>query len=206
MDPKIGVRFDGSQGLAFVAGEDRTISVAIYDQNVGQPINLTGGAVFVNFPRSGGGTVKRTSAALPIAASAVTTGSPGAIVLNDHGLVTNDAVTFAVVSGGLPAPLAGATTYLVSVIDNNTFSVTDNTGAAINLTTAGTGTFTVSNGSDISLTTPTAGLVTLTLRYTVTNAIEAGLGQTFEVGYTIGGKTRIQCLPGLLDVTAQPDP
>lgn len=204
LDPKVAVRFDGDSGMSFVAGEDRSISVAYYDARSGQPIDLSGASVYVEFARAGGGVVRRTSGPITIVSSSVTPGAPGAFGATKHGLVTGDPVALTVVSGALPTPLQAATTYLVNYIDKDRFSLADTSGNPLTVLSAGTGSFALSNGSDFAVSQATAGLCSLVLRAAVTNALETGLGQNFEVGYSLAGKTRIVALEGLLDVYSQP--
>lgn len=62
-----------------------------------------------------------------------------------HGLATGDMVTFLIVSGGLPAPLAAATNYFAVVLTADTFQLAANYavaiygGTPIDLTTVGSG-------------------------------------------------------------------
>jgi hypothetical protein len=62
-----------------------------------------------------------------------------------HGLTTGDIVTFLIVSGGLPSPLAAATNYFAIVLTADTFQLATTygnavyAGTAIDLTTTGSG-------------------------------------------------------------------
>ena len=206
LDAKPRILFDGDCGMSFTQGEDRTIDVTFVDRISGEPINLTGAGVFVNFPRSGGGTIKRTSAPLPISATFVTPGSPGSISYLGHRLVTGDPVTLTLTSGALPSPLAAATPYLVQEIDPDTFTLLGSDGSTITILTQGTGSFSLANASDLTITNAASGIATLVLRSEVTLAIDAGLGQAFQAGYILSGKIRIVPIIGVLDVYAQPDP
>lgn len=74
----------------------------------------------------------------------ISNASPGVVTWTAHGLVANTQVYFTT-SGGLPAPLVAGTIYYVvgSSIAANTFTVSATAnGAAINTTTAGSGTHT----------------------------------------------------------------
>lgn len=202
MDPSIAVTFDGQAGLSFVQGEDRLFGLAFVNRADGAPINLSSSTVGVSFPRAGGGDVKRSSGALALTASMVTPAT--GIAYPDHGLVDGDPVTFA--GASLPAPLVAATPYLVRVIDNDTFALSDAAGTSITLTTAGSGAFTMTNSSDVTITSAPGGTAALSLRSAVTSAISAGLALDFQVSLTLSGKLRIVVVKDALDVTAQSNP
>ncbi len=66
------------------------------------------------------------------------------ITLTGHGLTTDFKITFSNVGGGLPAPLTARTVYYVRVVDADTIEVSLTAGgAAIDITTQGTGTHTL---------------------------------------------------------------
>ena len=70
--------------------------------------------------------------------------SPGVVTWNAHGLANGTAVTLST-TGSLPAPLVPGTIYFVVGAAANTFQLAATVGgAAINTTTAGTGTHTAS--------------------------------------------------------------
>lgn len=208
MDSNIKILFDGKEVLYFVQGEDRTVQVVAIDMNTGLPINLTGGVFGINFPLQGGGSIKRTTLGPLIQSSDVVIPSGmvpnGYIKLTDHGLVTGDPIQAAVVSGGLPAPLAASTNYLVRTIDNNSFYITDTAGVIISLTTQGTGSFNLVNSNDIQIATGDLGKVTLNLRAPVSQVVNAYCAQDFQVLIDLSSELRIKVLKNLLDCVFQP--
>lgn len=199
MDPNISVLFDGRPGLRFVQGEDRLFSLTFGDKNTGAPLDLTGGTVDVTLPGVGTYPVKRSSGALALSASMIATPATG-IVYPVHGLVTGDPVTFA--GSALPAPLVAGTPYLVKVVDDNIFKVTDALGVDVPLTSSGTGAFTMSNAADVTIPNPSAGLVALSLRSAVTASVAAGTAQSLVVGVRLSGKLRLVVIKNGLDVTS----
>lgn len=206
-DPVPGVKFDGNLALTFNQGEDRTILITVFDQNTGIPINLTGGVVGLNLPLQGGGSIKRTSGIVSVPYSGVTIAPASTITLADHGFVSGDPIQVAAQGGGsLPSGLMPSTDYLISVIDVNTFQITDTSGNIIALTTQGTVGFTIQNSNDLQIVSGDLGQATLNLRADVSAEVNAALAQTFQFEYVLSGKTRIVVIPYQLDVTAQPVP
>jgi hypothetical protein len=81
----------------------------------------------------------------------ISNASPGVVTLASHGLRLNDAVHFTT-TGALPSPLAVATVYYVTStsLAANTFTVSATiNGAAINTTTAGSGTHTLHSAMSV---------------------------------------------------------
>lgn len=207
MDIRVGVSFDGNDGIAFTQGEDRTILIAVYDADTLLPVNLTGGVIGINFPRQGGGSIKRTNGSVIASAQNVNLNPANTVVITDHGLVTGDVVQVAPIGGGtLPAGLAISTNYTIAVVDNNTIGFLTSLGVVVDLTTQGIGTFSLTDAADLVLTTPASGLATLNLRAAVSEDVQPCENQAFQVEYTVSGKTRIAVVKGTLDVQSQPDP
>lgn len=206
MNPKIF--FDAQSVLKFNQGEDRQINVTLIDLNTNLPINLTGAQFGINFPLQNGGSIKRSTLGPLIESSDVVVpgGSVpnGYIKLPDHGLVTGDPIQLEVVSGGLPAPLAISTNYLVKTIDLDSFYITDSAGSVISLTSQGTGSFNLVNSNDIQIVSGDLGQVTLNIRAAVSQVVNAAIAQDFQADYILSGKIRILILKNALDVQNQP--
>lgn len=195
--------FNGLPCLAFVQGEDRSITVALRDLNGGAPIDLTAARLTFSFQQLGGGTVRRMSGPLVLPASASAAGQP--FLVASHGLVTGDPVTFTS-TGTLPVPLDTVTTYTVEVVDVNTFTLLDGAGAPVAITAAAVGPFAL-QGQDVTVTAPsTSGLCQLALRAPVTMAIQDGLAQSFQIGLQANNQTRIIIERHELDVYPQVAP
>lgn len=206
VDQNLLVLFDGEPELDFVQGEDRELNMLIRDSRTGLPIDLTGAIVGVNLPRQDGGSIKRTTLG-PLVLSTeivIPAHDPGYVQLPDHGLVTGDPVTLVVVTGSLPSPLAPSTSYLVKVIDLDSFYITDLNGNVIPLTSQGSGSFNLVNANDVQIETGDLGKVIFALRSPVTQLVNAAIAQDFQVEFTIAGKIRIAVLKNLLDVDQQP--
>lgn len=207
MDIQVGVLFDNNPGIQLTQGEDRTIVMTLFSQGYSTPVNLTGAVVGANFPYQGGGNIKRTSGLVAVPTVGVNPNTANSVTLNDHGFVTGDPVTVAAIgSGVLPAGLAPATPYTISVIDLNTFQFLDATGAVVTMTSKGSGSFSIFNANDVVISNASLGQVTLSLRAAMTLFMNAALAQNFQVEFTVGGKTRISVLNALLDVLNQPEP
>lgn len=206
-DANLSVNFDGECDLVFVQGEDRTILVGLTNLTPLLPQNLTGATVGINLPRQGGGSIKRTTGTTEVLAANVAITPGNVCTLVDHGLVTGDPVTLTAAPGGtLPGGLAPATQYLIKVLDNNTFQITDTSGNVIALTTQGTVGFLITNSVDVTLNSGDLGQFTFNLRALVSAAVNAQLAQTCQVQYTLSSKTRIALVENLLDVYVQPVP
>lgn len=207
MKQGIRVLFNANAVLKFVQGEDRQIDITLRDLDSELPVNLTGAQVGVNFPLQGGGSVKRSTLGPTIVSGEVVvpnSSSPGYINLKDHGLVTGDPVELVIISGGLPAPLAVATNYLIQVIDTDNFYVCNSSGVVIPLTTQGSGSFNLVNSTDLSVPSGDLGQISLNLRAAVSEVVNVGYAQDFQLQYTIGGEMRILVLKDVLDCILQP--
>ena len=66
--------------------------------------------------------------------------SPAVVTLTNHGFLENDAIYFVVNSGQISAEIKTNTTYYVSVIDSDTFSIKDEDGITMNSTGSQTAT------------------------------------------------------------------
>jgi hypothetical protein len=82
-----------------------------------------------------------------VATVTISFASPGVVTKASHGFAANDPVVFSNSGGGLPAEIVAGTTYFVkTVLDANTFTISATAGgAAINTTSAGTGTHSVTH-------------------------------------------------------------
>jgi hypothetical protein len=202
MDPTIGVTFDGQPRISLVQGEDRTIQLEFRDVVKQLPINLTGGYVTMRLPSQGDAPILRSS--LPQVIPTAQVSVPNDTITSiSHGFVTGDPVTVTT-SGTFPAPLAVSTNYLVQVVDDDTFQLSDVSGSLINITSQGTGAVLVLC-PDITVDTGDQGTASVTLRALVTAALEPDEGQSFMVGINIGGKQRYVIVSNELDVAAAED-
>ena len=211
MNVNLGVSFDGQPGLSFAQGEDRKIIIRFFNKYTGDPIDITGFQIGVNFPQYLGGTVKRYSGGISFNTTGVTLtpAMPTLFTLVNHGLVTGDTLRFATQSGGssLPTGLLAATNYLVVVTDVNNFTLTDTSANPIICTTVGVGIIQFTLQGDVVITNATLGQTTLTLRNAVSQVIENMYGQDFQAYWVDATNLiRILSLQGLLDVITQPDP
>lgn len=118
----------------------------------------------------------------------ISNASPGVVTLNAHGLTVGDPVMFAT-TGALPAGLTAGVVYFVKTVPNaNTFTVSATPeGAAINTSSAGTGTHTlVQHGSHLLAETGT--LPTGVTEGQDYHVLAAGLtADTFRFSATSGG-------------------
>ena len=205
----LAAKFNNCDQMVFVQGVNLTFSCVLFNPISAQPKDLTGAIIGMNFPRQGGGVIKRTNGPVAIPSAAVIIpqgGPPGYILLPDHGLVTGDKGELST-SGVLPSPLATLTDYLVLVIDNNSFYFTDLNGAIIDITDQGSGGFAFTNSIDLTLGTAVLGQFNLLLRAPVSLDTNAALAQDFQVSITdSSGVTQILVIQNALDVYAQPNP
>jgi hypothetical protein len=202
-DADLKVTFgSNAQKLSFVQGEDRTVPLVVQDKMTGEPVDLTACNLQVCLPRIGGGTVRRVSGTETT--TAVQASSP--LKLVSHGLATGDVVAVSVVPGGtLPTGLT-AGSYVVRVVDNDTFALQQSGVDAI-VTAAGVGTLVLTNSADLVIDAATLGHAVLTLSAAVTAAVRDGMAQDMQVNIVAAsGKRRIAVLKDVLDVWAQPEP
>jgi hypothetical protein len=88
-----------------------------------------------------------------VATVTISLASPGVVTYNSHGFAANEPVVFSNSGGALPPEITAGTVYYVkTVLDANTFTISATAGgAAINTTSAGTGTHSVTaHYSDLS--------------------------------------------------------
>lgn len=199
--------------LIFVQGDKRLFNGILFSKSLAQPADLTSAILSLNFPRQGGGTVKRTNGTVPVLSSQVVVSppadEPGQIVLPDNGLVDGDVVQLTAMGGGtLPSPLMPSTNYTILNIDLNVFNFIDSSGNPVVITDQGTVGFTMLNANDIQLgENPLLGQFIFNLRSPVAAAINAALAQTFQIGWQdASGNFLNVIVQNLLDVYAQPAP
>jgi hypothetical protein len=211
MEAKLAVKFDNSEILSFVQGEDRKFQISFTDEITGKPIDLNlAKQIQVNLPRLGGGTVKRmmTGFLVPSASLTILT---GLISYTDHGLVEDEIIRVST-TGTLPSGYLPATNYKISYIDENTFGLKDaTTGILIKPSTQGSGGFTVTQQSSISIVAlvdnAVLGEATLFVPAVVSSKTQDALAQNFQAQYVDStDNLRIAVLTGKLDVTPQPTP
>lgn len=196
--------FDGRPKIDFTRGEDRVVLVSVIDAIVGLAIDLTGTSVSLSMPAIDGGIVARSM--LPVFVDATTVSQPATPTLwaaRGHSLAQGDAIQITVPGGStLPTGLVQGTTYLVQRLTPNTFGLTTASPviAPVIITTPGIGTFGISVPGAVTLTNPVAGQLTVTLPSNVTLSVLAGLGQSIELTYLLGGKRRIAVSENLMDV------
>lgn len=207
MEADLFIRFGTHPTYAFVQGEDRTLDVVVYERGQGGIYNLTGAAVTLHLPRDGGGSLKRSSTPVRVAASQVAFAtSPGQVNLPEHGLATGDAFTVVAQGGGtLPAGLAISTNYKAHVIDDGAFSIQTSAGADVVLTSAGTLGFDMTLADTIT-NNGTAGTLAFPLSAAFTAAVRAGAAQDLQVAIVLAGKRRVAQAHGALDVYNPIDP
>ncbi|HVW78510.1 MAG TPA: hypothetical protein VHB45_12915 [Alloacidobacterium sp.] len=135
-------------GFAFVKatknnGAARLIS---FVYNATQTMVIELGDSYIRFHTQGATLLYDANqrAFIPTATVTVSVASPCVVTWANHGLEAGDTVGFSISSGGsLPTGIAAAIAYQVQVIDANTFHILDPvSGAAINVTAAGSGTIT----------------------------------------------------------------
>lgn len=215
MTQELAVKFDSCDQLTFVQGDMRTVSCVLYNPKTSLLGNLAAGAILsFNFPRQGGGSIKRTTGPTQVTPVQVIipAGNPGYIGLPDNGLVSGDIVQVAANAGGtLPSPLAPSTNYQVLTIDLDSFYLCDaTTGAIIALTTQGTKGFSYTQqgtGIVIENQTTNPGQFTLGLQTYWSQLVNAALAQTPQLIYTDpSGNVEIIRIVNLMDVYAQPVP
>lgn len=91
--------------------------------------------------RTTGWKISNTTGTLTFTMTFTADSSNETITLSNHGFSDGDKIKVANSGGALPAPLAAGTTYFVRDVTTNTFKLAATLGgAAINLTTNGTGT------------------------------------------------------------------
>lgn len=204
MDADIKVCFDGQDGLSFIQGEDRTVTLCFTDRHTGMPVDLSGGYVSLILPRLDGTDIVRTSQAYALTSALVSLSpAPGVITFPNHGLVTGDSLVFT--GASLPAPLVAATSYRAKVLDSNTLSLTDGSGNPITLTSVGSGSFSFTAAYTAINAVPQTGCALVTLTSAATSQVAAGRAQSVEVDLLAGGQHRSCVLAGALDVTPRLD-
>ena len=143
--------YDAEINLAILEA-DEEVAISGYFQSVND--SLANPFVVTSIPLSDRdnvpwhhGTIKAvevSKATLNLTSASINTTSD-VITSVAHGLTTGDIVTFLIVSGGLPAPLAAATNYFAIVLTADTFQLATTyanavyAAAAIDLTTTGSG-------------------------------------------------------------------
>lgn len=98
--------------------------------------------MFNGVTQASGYTIDNTNGNIVLAGKTFTVDNTTEIfTINSHGYVLNDGISFANVGGALPTPLVAGTIYYARDITTNTFRVaTTPGGAALNITSNGTGT------------------------------------------------------------------
>jgi hypothetical protein len=204
----LAVKFNQCDTLAFTQGDGpRQFACVLYDPRTALQAILAGSTLSLNFPRQGGGSVKRSTAPIQVAQAAVIVpqgGPPGYISLPDNGLCDGDKFQLTT-SGTLPTPLALATNYLVETIDNDTFYLTDLSGNIIQISDQGSGGFTMTSQFQDIVVSGTQFL--LNLRSSWSLFVNAALAQTPQLSYTDpSNNQQIVIIRNQLDVFAQPVP
>lgn len=189
---KIGFRIDHQEHVTIIQGEDRTLQMRFFDDESGDPIDLTGAVVKFEARSAKGGKQSVSSVALTFLDAAVDV-TADSIAIPAHGLVEGQKLQLTT-TGVLPAGLALATDYYVKVVDADHIQLSlTSGGAAVDITAAaGGGTHSVDSPL-ITLTGVAApqGICSVPLDDVVTAALKCGAQQTPEIEYTISGVTRI---------------
>lgn len=183
--------------LLIVAGEDRVWAARLTEKvnGVKVPFNLTGASVLASFDhRTSGRKIILRSAAFTLSSADAATDR---LTLADHGLVDGQEISFSSTTGGLPTGLALATPYYVRDSDRNSFKLAGSVGgAAIDLTTAGTGVHTIAgtdSGGTYGLTvlgTAELGRLQHKLNDLQTSFLLVGESLSYRVSPTVSGATR----------------
>jgi hypothetical protein len=188
--------------IKIVQGEEISFTISLKNQD-GDPVNLTGATLKVQFPKSDDTVVARGSAAQTFTDSSVSVAN-NTISLPDHGLVDDDVIQLTT-TGTLPAGLALATNYYVKVSDKDLIQLAATAGgSAIDITAAaGGGTHSVpALGLSVS-GDPLLGKISITLSEAATEALKIGDLQTIEVEKITAGAKRIVQIKKALTVSAQ---
>jgi len=173
-----------------VRTEERTFTIYFRSKSNGTPIDLTGKTIYIEMDSvDDGRKIIRTNTAPTFASTAVDT-TEDTITIPDHGYADNDVTQFTT-SGGLPAGLSLATNYYVIVVNKDTIKVSASYGgAAVNLTTQGTGTHSASAlGASIS-GNAVLGAVSVTMSPEAVFDLKVGDAQEIDCGYKAAGSNR----------------
>lgn len=142
---------DAEITLAILQGDEQVCTDAYFqsqNDSLSTPFIVTSAPLGDrdNLPWHRGGlkAVEVSKATLNLTSASINTTSD-VITSVAHGMATGDMVTFLIVSGGLPAPLAAATNYFAIVLTADTFQLATTyanavyASTAIDLTTTGSG-------------------------------------------------------------------
>lgn len=189
--------------LKVIQGEEISFTIALKNQD-GDPVDLTGAKLKVQFPKSDDTVVARGSETQSFTDSKVSV-ADNTITLADHGLVDNDIIQLTNSGGTLPAGLALVTNYYVIVVDKDTIKLSlSESGSAVDITAAaGGGTHAVSAIGLAVSGDPLLGKMTVTLSEAATAALKVGELQTIEVEKITSNVKRIVQLKKALTVIAQ---
>jgi hypothetical protein len=191
---------DDKKHVEIVKGEDRSLVIRVVEKDSNKPVSLVGADVSFELTRTDGLKLSRSTAAKALASVDAVNDTLGLV---DHGYANGDVVQLTT-TGTLPGGLSLLTNYYVVEAASETFKLSSTLGgAAIDLTTSGSGVHSVS-GVGVSVSSPAnLGEVTVTLHDLVTAELLAGVFQTAELSYVISGATRIVQLKRAVSVMAQ---
>lgn len=145
---------------------------------------------------SSGYTIDNRSGALVLAAKTFTAvAATDIFTIANHGYVANVGIKLQNSGGALPASLVAGTTYYVRDITTNTFKLSATPGgAAVNITTDGTGTNTVS-GPPVGSIVSWSGEFDTPMRF-----LQNALALKPEVSSEVKGVTMVEILPAELGI------
>lgn len=185
-----------------VRGEDRRLQLILRQGEADLPVDLgQASGIEVHLLARDMGIIKRRTAGFEVQPRQVMPGASSTdIIYPGHGLVTGDTLRF---SGNAPFPLVPmAQTAVVQGPD--TFRLADGTGEELLFLRPETP-FVITQPDDLVVGDPGLGILQLRLRSPVTEALQDGPAQAFEVHIQQPDQLRIVQVIDRLDVLASLD-